>query len=377
MLFHTASLALLWPAWPAMIVYVEPMRRFVPIFAVGLVAITVLGDSVSPVAEALPGGFQDSLVGSVSSPTAVEQLPTGAVVVLEQATGRVRLIDPSSGQIAPTPALDLTVCAGSERGLLGFTHDPDFGSNRRVYVFYTRNANGFPGGCVNRVSAFQMNGSTIDPASEQVLIDNISSVGGNHNGGDLEVGNDGYLYVATGDAGGDPRGNSGSGGSNDAAKDLSLLNGKILRLDRFSGAPAPGNPIGGSGAVSCGSRGNLPSTPGTVCREIFSWGLRNPYRFAFDPNTSATRRRYSWSRLWVERPRGSVSARTDHTLCWSAGGGHRSDCLVPKIAWHLYHRWRLHSRRSLGRRVRRRLPVCRWWQRQDLAAPGRRKRRLQ
>jgi glucose/arabinose dehydrogenase len=265
------------------------MRRLVPVFAISLATIAVFGNSTIPVAEALPAGFQDTLIGSVSSPTAVEQLPNGTVVVLEQASGRVRLLDPNSGQSASTPALDLTVCTGSERGLLGFTHDPDFGRTGRVYLFYTRHADGFPGGCVNRVSAFTMSGSTIDQASEQVLIDNISSLNGNHNGGDLEVGNDGYLYVAAGDAGSDPRGDSGSGGSNNAAKDLSLLNGKILRLDRFSGAPAPGNPVGGSGAVACGSRGNIPSTPGTVCREIFSWGLRNPYRFAFDPNTSATR----------------------------------------------------------------------------------------
>jgi len=258
------------------------------IAAAALAAVTAVVPAPSP-AAALPTGFADTAVAGISTPTAIEQLPNGAVVVLEQDTGRVRVIDPASGVLSPAAALDLAVCQGSERGLLGFTHDPDVARTGRVYVFYTRVAPEFPGGCVNRVSAFTMTGVTIDPASEQVLIDNISAVNGNHNAGDIEIGNDGRLYVSTGDAGRDPRGDSGSAGSNDAARDLSLLNGKILRLDRFTGAPAPGNPLAGPGTVRCGSRGNTPATPRTQCREIFAWGLRNPYRFAFDPNTSATR----------------------------------------------------------------------------------------
>ena len=256
--------------------------------AVASTALAAVTHNPSP-AAALPAGFSDTAVAAVTTPTSIEQLPNDVVVVLEQDTGRVRLIDPASRVLSSTPALDLAVCQGSERGLLGFTHDPDFGRTGRVYVFYTRVAPEFPGGCVNRVSAFTMSGATIDPASEQVLIDNISSVNGNHNAGDVEIGNDGRLYVSTGDAGRDPRGDSGSAGSNDAARDLSLLNGKILRLDRFTGAPAPGNPLAGPGTVRCGSRGNTPATPRTQCQEIFAWGLRNPYRFAFDPNTSATR----------------------------------------------------------------------------------------
>ena len=256
--------------------------------AVPAMVVAVVGTESTAV-HALPAGFVDSAVGAISSPTGIEQLPNGRVVVLEQHTGRVRLIDSATRSILPTPAIDLAVCSGSERGLLGFTHDPDIGANGLVYMYYTRPAGGFPGGCVNRVSAFTMVGDTILPGSEYVLLDNISSVNGNHNGGDIEIGNDGFLYIATGDAGRDPRGNSGSAGSNNAAQDRSLLNGKILRINRFTGAPAAGNPLSGGGTVACGSRGNLPSTPSTQCREIFSRGIRNAYRFAFDPNTPATR----------------------------------------------------------------------------------------
>jgi len=254
-----------------------------------ITTVLTVGHGNGTVDAAPASGFTESTVAAIPSPTAVESLPGGRAVVLEQDTGRIRIIDASTGQLVPAPAAQLAICGGGERGLLGFTHDPTFATSGRVYVFYTRSAPGAPGGCVNRVSAFVMSGNTIDPASEQVLIDNISSVNGNHNGGDLDIGADGFLYISTGDAGSDPRGDSGSGGNNDAAQDLSLLNGKILRVDRFTGGPAPGNPLDVPGAAVCATRGNTPATPGTWCRELYAWGLRNPFRFAFDPNSSTTR----------------------------------------------------------------------------------------
>ncbi len=56
-----------------------------------------------------------------------------------------------------------------------------------------------------------------------------------------------------------------------------------------TGEPAPGNPFSGPGTASCRVRGNVPSTPTTTCQEIYAWGLRNPFRFAFDPNTGPKR----------------------------------------------------------------------------------------
>lgn len=264
------------------------MRRI--LLSLALISLSTVAMVGTPSrAAALPSGFVDQKVASVSQPTSVESLPGGRIVVLEKASGRVRIFDGRSGVLTSQVALDLDVCSNSERGLLGFAADPEVEVSGRVYVFYTRPAASAPGGCVNRVSAFRLTGDRIDPSSEQVLLDNISSIGGNHNAGDLEVGHDGWLYVATGDAGRDPRGDSGGGGSNDAAADLSLLNGKILRVDPLTGRPAPGNPFSGSGTAVCGLRGNTASTPGSSCQEVFAFGLRNPFRFAFDPNTSATR----------------------------------------------------------------------------------------
>jgi glucose/arabinose dehydrogenase len=235
-----------------------------------------------------PAGFTDSAVASVTTPTTVVGLPDGRVVVLAK-SGTVRIIQ--NGALVATPALTLSVCDGSEMGLLGFAVDPEFARNGFVYIYYTRSTGDcFSGsGRVNRVSRFTMAGNTINPASQLVLVDNISAINGNHNGGDIEVGNDGFLYIAVGDGGCNPRNGGQCAGSNTAGQDNSLLNGKILRVDRSTGNAAPGNPWISTGGVSCRTRGNTAATPATPCNEIYAWGLRNPWRIAFDTNTGGTR----------------------------------------------------------------------------------------
>ena len=251
------------------------------------VAVTSVGVTAAGAAT-VPTGFGDTAVATVNAPTAVEALGDGRVVILDQ-NGRVRIHRDGAG-LSSTTALSLTVCggAGSEMGLLGFTAANDFAVSGHVFVYATRPVTG---GCVNRVSRFTMTGDTIDPASELVLLDNIPGTvtesATNHNGGDLEMGQDGNLYVSVGDSGSDPRGDSGGGGSNDAARDLSILSGKILRITPSGGIPAD-NPYTGAGTVSCATTGiSAPTT--ARCQEIFASGLRNPYRFAFDPNAGATR----------------------------------------------------------------------------------------
>ena len=269
------------------------MRRSFRVVASATVLASGLAVSagIAPQAHAaatLPSGFTDETVATVNAPTGIEALGDGRVVILDQ-NGRVRIYRNGSGLVS-TPALTLTVCggAGSEMGLLGFTTANDFASSGHVFAYYTHPVTG---GCVNRVSRFTMTGDTIDPASETVLLDNlpgtVTESFKNHNGGDLEVGNDGYLYVSVGDSGSDPRNDSGSAGNNDAAQDLSILSGKILRVTTDGGIPA-GNPFTGSGTTSCATAGVSTATS-LKCQEIFAYGLRNPYRFAFDPNAGATR----------------------------------------------------------------------------------------
>src|SRR5262249_33000484 len=119
-------------------------------------------------------------------------------------------------------------------------------------------------------------------SAEQVLIDNIPSPNGNHNGGDLQFGPDGYLYISVGDGGADYAGDSGSAGNNDASRDQFILLGKILRIASDGSIP-PDNPFVGADSGRCNTTGR---TTAQKCQETFAWGLRNPWRFAFKPGTS-------------------------------------------------------------------------------------------
>jgi glucose/arabinose dehydrogenase len=213
--------------------------------------------------------------------------------LLTQQTGQLRVYQ--AGALVPAPALDLggDICKNSERGLLGVAVDPAFAANHFIYLYYTHNPfPGDPGACptnqptnpkipVNRVSRFTLGDNNLATA-EQILIDNIPSPNGNHNGGDLHFGQDGYLYVSVGDGGADYTGDSGSGGNNDAARDQFILLGKILRIAPDGSIPED-NPFRDSSSARCNTTGR---TTAQQCQETFAWGLRNPFRFAFRPGTS-------------------------------------------------------------------------------------------
>lgn len=255
----------------------------------------LLGGSTAPARSALPPDFTDTLVATVGGPTALAFLPDGRLLVAQQG-GALRMI--KNGALLATPVLDLgaRVCANSERGLLGVAVDPDFAQNRLVYLYYTFNRHqacptGNPGSPLNpnnRVSRFVMptGSDRLDPASEIVLIDNLPSPAGNHNGGDLQFGPDALLYVSVGDGGCDYALDSGCAGGNDAARDRHALAGKILRISRDGEIPED-NPFTGAGSARCNAAGR--SEPGLICREIFATGLRNPFRIAFDPGSPVPR----------------------------------------------------------------------------------------
>jgi glucose/arabinose dehydrogenase len=227
-------------------------------------------------AATFPAGLSDSVVaGGLGGPTAVATLPDGHLLVTGQG-GTLWLVGTNGTK---SVALDLAavskVCSDAEEGLLGVTPDPQFASNGFIYVFYTARVgscalNGAsPGGAKNRVSRFTMTGSTVDPATEAILLDNMPEWGGNHNGGDVRVANDGTIFVSVGDGGG------GSPTSNPS--DLSLPNGKVLRINR-DGTPVVGNPYG---TTPCKDAWGPPGA-NKACGEIWADGLRNPFRLGFD-----------------------------------------------------------------------------------------------
>jgi hypothetical protein len=168
----------------------------------------------------------------------------------------------------PTLFADLTglvLCCG-ERGLLSIAPAPDFHESGLFYAAYTgKTAAGGEEGDIH-VDAF-----TADESGRVTRMPIISvphSQAGNHNGGQLQFGPDGYLYVSTGDGG-------GGGDPFESGQDLNSLLGKVLRIAPHPGAtPAysipPGNPFAG---------------PTAGADEIWAYGLRNPWRFSFDALT--------------------------------------------------------------------------------------------
>lgn len=171
----------------------------------------------------------------------------------------------------------IAASTGDERGLLGMAFHPAWPGNPRAYLSYTANAGGQ---LVSRVVEYQTldGGQTLDASNPQVILQTYQPQG-NHNGGHIAFGPDGYLYFGLGDGGGggDPFPPIGNG------QRLSTLLGKMLRIDvnGTTGAtryaiPA-GNPYAG-GAVCNNDTGSFTH----ICPEIFAYGLRNPWRWSFD-----------------------------------------------------------------------------------------------
>jgi glucose/arabinose dehydrogenase len=270
-------------------------------------------------AVTLPDGFEHRLLTSTPNPTALAFTPDGRLLIATK-TGQLRVYKDGEQSIA----LDIVnrTCSNSERGLSGVTVDPDFGigTNRYVYLYYTAKIGPTCEGSrndVNRVSRFILSDdNTIDAASERKLIDNIPSVGGIHNAGDLHFGKDGYLYISVGDGGCDYQNPSNCGYFNDAARDRNILLGKILRIERDGGIP-PNNPFTDVQSARCNVDGR---TTAENCQETFAMGLRNPFRMAFDPDAVDTRFRINdvGGQHWEEINAGLAGA----DYGWNGREGH-------------------------------------------------------
>jgi glucose/arabinose dehydrogenase len=227
------------------------------------VAWLFLGSGVfSLKAATLPAGFTESQWGSAmpGAATAMAFAPDGRLFVCLQ-SGQVRVIN-KDGVLLANPFVRLSVDSNGERGLLGVAFDPNFASNRYVYLYYT-----VPGSPAhNRISRFTANGNVAAANSEFVLVDldNLSGLT-NHNGGAIHFGPDGKLYAGVGE---------NANGAN--AQSLSNRLGKILRVNS-NGTIPPDNPRSFPGIAG--------STFGAN-RAIWAVGLRNPFTFAFQPGTA-------------------------------------------------------------------------------------------
>jgi len=201
------------------------------------------------------------VAGGLESPVYVTAPPGDARLFIVEQPGRIRVVE--NGSLLATAFLDIAglVGSGGERGLLSIAFHPQYAQNGFVYVNYTDRAGD------TRVERYRASAdrNRADPASARLVI-GIAQPFSNHNGGQLQFGPDGKLYVGMGDGGsaGDPDGH----GQNPAT-----LLGDILRLDVDAGPPyavPADNPFAGQ----AGRRG-----------EIWIMGVRNPWRFSFDRET--------------------------------------------------------------------------------------------
>jgi glucose/arabinose dehydrogenase len=225
------------------------------------------------ITDVVGGSFQVRRVGTgFAGPVFVAAMPDdrGLLLVVERA-GRIRMLDPDTGQIFATPFLDITgqISTNGERGLLGMALAPDYMTSGRAYVFVTA-----PDGSLQlrRYTSPAGGRDTLDASTGDVLISIPHSEFNNHNGGWIGFDAAGLLYMATGDGGGanDPLMNG---------QNRNTLLGKVLRLDvsrddfpadpnRDYGIP-PANPFAGGGGAP----------------EVWLYGLRNPFRASFDRAT--------------------------------------------------------------------------------------------
>ena len=203
-----------------------------------------------------------NVISGLSNPVDLQVPPDGSnrFFVVEQA-GVVRVVQ--GGVLAATQFIDIraSVTAGGERGLLGLAFHPDFAANRRFLLSYTRTVSGQMQSVVAEYHASGGDPNVADTA-ERILLA-VNQPFDHHNGGQIQFGPDGYLYVGLGD-GGDPQGNG---------QNLGALLGKLLRIDVDSTTPyaiPADNPFVGQAGVR---------------PEIWASGFRNPWRFSFDHAT--------------------------------------------------------------------------------------------
>ncbi|WP_333754691.1 PQQ-dependent sugar dehydrogenase [Streptomyces sp. IBSBF 3352] len=193
-------------------------------------------------------------VATAKNPTAGAAGPGGKLWVAERA-GTVRVLgDKGLGK----PVLDISAetTTDGERGLLGIAFDRKYA---HFYISFT-NLEG-----TSRVDEFAVRKGKIQRHTRRTVLTQTQPYA-NHNGGDIKIGPDGYLYIALGDggSGGDPHGNG---------QNLGTLLGKLLRIDPRGGKP-----------YAIPADNPFVNTPGAKA-EIWSYGLRNPWRFSFDAGT--------------------------------------------------------------------------------------------
>ncbi|MGK5031115.1 PQQ-dependent sugar dehydrogenase [Janthinobacterium sp. MDT1-19] len=234
-----------------------PVTQQVQVYAGATASASVAYAATAPLALAL-----QEVASGLSAPIFLTAPPGDSRLFILERPGRIRVVQ--NGNLLATPFLDistLTTTSG-ERGLLSLAFHPQYASNGYFFLYYTNLAGDI---VIERRQVSAGNANVADPLSALAILTIPHPTFSNHYGGLLSFGPDGYLYAGTGDGGsaGDPSGN---------AQNTNVLLGKLLRLDVNASTVAqpyaipPGNPFATAGGRA----------------EIWAYGLRNPWRYAFD-----------------------------------------------------------------------------------------------
>lgn len=253
----------------------------------------LVGIYLLPNVSALPPGFVDEEVVRHEDGVNFEFIKYGNGtyhMLVATKSGKIELIK-NPDDPAPTKQLvaDISnrICDGGSRGLLGVTAHPQFDSKPWIYLFYTRITGGKcdtnrKTGPVNRFARYTLkNDGTLDLGSQLVMFETSRSSQTLHNGGKAQFGNDGMVWIMTGD-----------GGLSSTPQDLGDLLGKTIRLTDDGQIPPDGNAFtkkNSKNVVRCGKSYGAPP-PGfpknAKCEEIWAYGFRNPFRFTLDPTVN-------------------------------------------------------------------------------------------
>ena len=214
-------------------------------------------------------GFTQVTSNTFIHPTGITHAGDGSqrIFITEQ-PGRIWIIQ--SNNVLSQPFLNLTnrvQSAGPEQGLLGLAFPPGFATNGHFYIDYTVATSNEV--VISRFQLSSTNANVADPNSEQIIMV-IPKPYNYHNGGQLAFGPDGYLYIGVGDGGQE-------GDTLNIGQKKNTLLGKLLRIDVENGGPQYAIPRDNPFALHSG-----------YAPEIWTLGLRNPWRFSFDRLTGDT-----------------------------------------------------------------------------------------
>jgi len=206
----------------------------------------------------------ESYLSGFTNPVDIANCGDKRLFIVERG-GRIKIVE--NGQVLATPFLDITSqvnSGGGEQGLLGLTFHPSYSSNGFFYVYYCAGT----GNGETRVSRFTVSGNqNVANASSQVIMWSLTQPFGNHKGGDIDFGPDGFLYFSPG--------NGGDGGDpGNRAQNMTLDFGKIIRIN-----PQP------NGTYTIPPSNPYANNTNNTTKRIWASGLRNAWRFGFDRGT--------------------------------------------------------------------------------------------